>query len=54
MMKEWQEARDQVAEMRKTDKKGAEQLNKEITEVNYYITSKSYVVSIQKNCLHYY
>lgn len=32
MMKEWQEARDQVAVMRKTDKVGAEQLNKEITE----------------------
>ncbi|XP_053372806.1 amyloid-beta precursor-like protein [Mercenaria mercenaria] len=32
MMKEWQEAREHVAEMRKTDKQGAEQLNKEITE----------------------
>lgn len=32
MMKDWQEARDQVAVMRKTDKVGAEQLNKEITE----------------------
>ncbi|KAH3699943.1 hypothetical protein DPMN_074904 [Dreissena polymorpha] len=33
MMKEWQEARDNLAEMMKTDKKGAESLNKEITEV---------------------
>lgn len=32
MMKEWQEAREHVAELRKTDKEGAEQLNKEITE----------------------
>jgi len=32
MMKEWQKARDNVASLRKSDKKGAEQLNKEITE----------------------
>ncbi|KAL4228699.1 Amyloid-like protein 2 [Mactra antiquata] len=32
MMKDWQEAREHVAEMRKTDKGAAEQLNKEITE----------------------
>jgi hypothetical protein len=33
MMKDWQEAREQVAEMRKTNKTAAELLNKKITEV---------------------
>ncbi|XP_060586292.1 amyloid-beta precursor-like protein [Ruditapes philippinarum] len=32
MMKDWQEAREQVAEMRKTNKTAAELLNKKITE----------------------
>ena len=35
MMKEWQAAREHVSEMRKTDNKQAEQLNKEITEVGF-------------------
>ena len=34
MMKQWQEAREQVAAMRKTDKEGADKLNKDITEVS--------------------
>ena len=33
MMKQWQEAREHVSEMRKTDGKQADQVNKEITEV---------------------
>lgn len=33
MMKQWQDAREQVANMRKSDKTGAEKLNTEITEV---------------------
>ncbi|XP_052804541.1 amyloid-beta precursor-like protein [Mya arenaria] len=32
MMKKWQDARENVADMRKSDAQGAEQLNKEITE----------------------
>ena len=33
MMKEWQEAREHVSEMRKTNKQEAEELNKQITKV---------------------
>ena len=39
MMKQWQEAREHVSEMRKTDGKQADQVNKEITERDKLIKS---------------
>jgi hypothetical protein len=55
MMKDWQEAREQVAEMRKTNKTAAELLNKKITEVikkNHHVDLTQLALQVMLNLYH--